>query len=92
MSGFLQHWLSREGDHETLTATGGQALLQKIKEIESAQNLARSNWDKPKKTDGRRQGWNSLPPLFKPLLLFNSVLSGRYKQCDQIICYTKVQT
>lgn len=37
MSGFLQVWISREGNCDTLTAQGGQALLQKIKEVEEAQ-------------------------------------------------------
>ncbi len=34
VSGFLQHWISREGNGDTLTASGGQALLQKMKQLE----------------------------------------------------------
>jgi hypothetical protein len=34
VSGFLQHWIFKESNGETLTAQGGKDLLQKIKAIE----------------------------------------------------------
>ena len=34
--GFLQSWIVKDGNGETLTAAGGKELLQKIKDIELA--------------------------------------------------------
>ena len=36
MTGFLQHWIVKGDNGETLTAAGGKELLQKIKDIELA--------------------------------------------------------
>ena len=36
VTGFLQHWIVKGDNGETLTAAGGKELLQKIKDIELA--------------------------------------------------------
>lgn len=51
VSGFLQHWISRDGNSDTLTARSGQALLQKIKNEESEAKLVE---DEVKKASDRQ--------------------------------------
>ncbi len=42
MVGFLQHWIARDGNCDTLTALGGKDLLKKIQDIQMAKEQQQS--------------------------------------------------